>query len=380
MTGRPQTPDVIVAGHICLDIIPTFGPAFARMDALFAPGSLIEVGHPILSAGGSVSNTGIALHKLGFATRLMGKIGDDLFGRAIIEVLNGLDSTLSGGMIVAEGELSSYTIVLNPQGMDRIFLHCPGANDTFSPREISMDLLRGARLFHFGYPPLMRQTFLHGGREMASLFQKIRASGLVVSLDMAQPDPNSAAGRVDWASWLSEVLPYVDVFAPSFDEILYMLDRPLFERWRADGDTEPSASRSDAALLDLLADRLLSFGCAVVVLKLGDEGLYLRTTDSHDRISDIADRLSLESGAWTDRRLTAPCFDVRVAGTTGAGDVTIAGFLAGMLNGASAEAAMTAGLAAGAYSVEQPDATSAVPCWNTLQDRVNAGWSRRPGN
>ncbi|HLL78697.1 MAG TPA: hypothetical protein VKT25_04315 [Ktedonobacteraceae bacterium] len=48
----------------------------------FRPGQTIEAGPTVFSTGGSVSNTGLALHKLGVATRLMAKIGTDLFGCA----------------------------------------------------------------------------------------------------------------------------------------------------------------------------------------------------------------------------------------------------------------------------------------------------------
>jgi len=44
-------------------------------------------GAATVSTGGAVSNTGIALHRLGVPTRLMGKVGDDILGRAIPDVL-----------------------------------------------------------------------------------------------------------------------------------------------------------------------------------------------------------------------------------------------------------------------------------------------------
>ena len=74
---------VVVAGHICLDIIPAFRRNTSAPDALFAPGALVEIGQAVLSTGGAVSNTGLALHRLGTPVRLMGKIGDDLFGEAV---------------------------------------------------------------------------------------------------------------------------------------------------------------------------------------------------------------------------------------------------------------------------------------------------------
>ena len=93
----------VVAGHLCLDIIPTISEGEAFEHA-FAPGRLVEVGRATLATGGAVSNTGVALHKLGVPTRLMGKVGDDNFGRTILDLLGGFDTALVGQMIVSPGD------------------------------------------------------------------------------------------------------------------------------------------------------------------------------------------------------------------------------------------------------------------------------------
>ena len=50
--------EVVVAGHICLDVFPTL----AGSAVLFRPGQTIEA---VFSTSGPISNTGLALHKLG---------------------------------------------------------------------------------------------------------------------------------------------------------------------------------------------------------------------------------------------------------------------------------------------------------------------------
>ena len=146
------TRSAIVAGHICLDIILTFGATPGHGGPVVEPGKLVNVGPPNLSTGGAVPNTGLALHRLGIPTRLMGKIGDDLFGTAILDLIERRDPALAKGMIVSADSPSSYTVVLSPPGVDRSFLHCTGANDTFGPEDVDPKQLRGADLFHFGYP------------------------------------------------------------------------------------------------------------------------------------------------------------------------------------------------------------------------------------
>lgn len=366
--------DVIVAGHICLDIIPTFGERTGGLETLFVPGTLVNVGPAVTATGGAIPNTGLALYRLGVLTTLMGKVGSDLFGHAILELLRSHDDTLAQGMIVDSEVATSYTVVLNPPGIDRIFLHFTGANDTFIADDVDTTRLAGAKIFHFGYPPLMRYMYRDEGSELATLMQRVKASGLTTSLDMAYPDPNSEAGQADWSTILGYVLPYVDVFLPSLDEILFMLDRPRFEALAAGGAL---TRRVDGALLHELAGRLLEMGAAIVALKLGDQGLYVRTAANADRLATMGASTPHDVAAWTGRELLAPCFQTTVVGTTGAGDCTIAGFLAGLLRNLPIEDVVTAAVAVGAFSVESPDATSRIPLWNTVRKRIRAGWERR---
>lgn len=364
-------PQVVVAGHVCLDLIPALaGPLDVR------PGCLMKIGPAAAATGGAVANTGIALHRLGVPVRLMGKVGDDPFGRVILDLLRGHAPRLADGMRVVPGEASSYSIVVSPPGVDRSFLHCSGANDTFTADDVRYDLLDGARLFHFGYPPVMRQMYADGGHELRRMFGRVREAGLATSLDLCQPDPASEAGRADWGDLLARALPFVDAFLPSIDELLYMLDRPAHARLASGA---AFSDVIDRARLAALAGRLLAMGAAVVAIKLGEHGLYLRTSADADRMASFCARLGLDRSAWLDREVHSPCFRAtRVVGTTGSGDCTIAGFIAALLRGDGPRAAGDAATAVGACSVEAADATGGVPAWPEVADRVRRGWERWP--
>jgi sugar/nucleoside kinase (ribokinase family) len=80
------------------------------------------------------------------------------------------------------------------------------------------------------------------------------------------------------------------------------------------------------------------------------------------------------SPGWHDREIWAPAFKVSVSGTTGAGDSAIAGFLAGLLQGAEPETALLAASAAGACSVEEADSTSGLLTWEDTLARIQRGW------
>jgi sugar/nucleoside kinase (ribokinase family) len=371
--------EVIVAGHICLDIIPNIPDRQSGMDALLVPGKLVDIGQAIISTGGAVSNTGIALHRLGNRVKLMGKVGNDLFGKAIIEVLASHSPLLAEGMIVAEGEASSYSIVISPPGVDRIFLHCTGTNDTYSAKDITFDQLDNAKLFHFGYPPLMRCMYENEGEGLVELLRQVKERGVTVSLDMAKPDPESPAGQADWRGILGAALPHTDVFLPSFEEILYMLYPDVYASFVEKAGSNDLLHLVDGPILTKISDDLLAMGAAIVGLKLGEHGLYVRTSSSEARLSAMGrctpPQASLE--AWTNRELLSTCYKVKVAGTTGAGDCTIAGFLAAMLRGASLEEALQSAVGVGAFNVEKSDATSGVPTWEEVQARIKQGWDHR---
>jgi len=357
-----------------VDIIPAWSQAVASFSSIFTPGKLTEVGPALVSTGGAVSNTGIALHRLGVPVRLMGKVGPDLFGRAILDVVAGYDPALTEGMIVDPVADSSYTLVINPPGVDRIFLHNPGANRTFGAADVDLEKVRGAKVFHFGYPPIMRRIYLDDGAELAALMRAVHALGVTTSLDMAQPDPAAEAGRVDWRRVLESTLPHVDIFAPSLDETIFMLDRPLF-----DAIQRGEAARTpDVELLHRLSQQLLDMGAAVVALKLGELGLYLRTTDKVERLAAAGALFTPLPAGWIGRELLTPCYLVNVAGTTGAGDCTIAGLLTSLLHGRAADEALLDATAVGAASVESPDATGGVPTWEEVQARRAAGWAKHP--
>ena len=364
-SASPASIDIAVAGHICLDIIPQLPASASGLEGLLVPGRLTRIGPAAISTGGAVPNVGLALHRLGLRTMLSGKLGQDELGQVVLGILSAQGAGLVDGMTTARGEPTSYTVVISAPGVDRIFLHCPGANDTYCAADVPFGRVASARCVHFGYPPLMRRMYADGGAELASIMQQFKRLGLTTSLDMAAVDPASDAGKVDWRSLLARVLPHVDVFLPSLDEAAWMLHLP-------------AEAGDDAAGAGRIASVLLELGAPIVVLKLGDQGLLVQTTGDQGRLAKCGRAAPNDTKAWASRQLLAPCFNVTVGGTTGSGDCTIAGFLAGLCKGLGPQQATVAAVGVGACSVEQPDATSGVLPWDGLMARIGQGWARRP--
>jgi sugar/nucleoside kinase (ribokinase family) len=372
----PETFDAVVAGHLCLDVIPDLsGTSQDRFGQVFSPGRLSVVGPATFCTGGPVSNTGLALTKLGIQTQLMGKVGDDVLGQAVREIVSSYGPHLADGMVVDKRANTSYTIVLSPPGVDRFFLHHPGANDTFSAGDVRYDLLSEARLFHFGYPPIMKLMFENGGAHLVEIFRRARETGVTTSLDMALPDPSSTAGRADWVAILKAALPDVDVFLPSIEEILYMLRRETYDELYRAANGPNFLPLVTPQLLSDMSHNLLEMGAKVVALKLGDRGLYLRTAGLSS-MEALGRARPSDPAAWADKELWAPCFRVDVVGTAGSGDATIAGFLSALLRDMSPEAAVTAAVAVGACNVEAADTLSGVRPWDETMRRVASGWAR----
>jgi sugar/nucleoside kinase (ribokinase family) len=316
------------------------------------------------------------LRRLGIRTRLVGKVGDDFCGRALREILSAGADTQDGGLVTAPDVSTSYTVIISPPGVDRIFFHYPGANDTFGAGDIPFPELSAARLFHFGYPPVMKRMYENSGRELAEIFRRAKNTGATTSLDMTFPDPDSAAGRADWNAILAGVLPAVDVFMPSIEEILFMLDRPTYDCLAGGGGPGELLAALTPDVLAETAGRLLDMGAGIVGLKLGSRGLYLKTA-GRKRLDTAGRARPADVKAWADRELWTPCFLVEVRGTTGAGDATIAGFLASLWHGLSPEKAAVTAVAVGACCVEAADALSGIRGWEETEKRIKAGWPRR---
>ncbi len=358
--------DVIVSGHLCLDLIP--GMAQVSSEELAHPGQLIETEPLTLSTGGVVSNSGLALHRLGVNVRLMATVGGDLLGRVIIAALKDRDPHLAELITVQEGLPSSYSVVLSPNNSDRTFLHCTGTNDSFGAANVDLALVKQARIFHLGYPPLLPRLMADDGLELREIYESVKAAGAVTSMDMTLPDPQRLSGRANWRAILKNTLPYVDIFLPSIEEILFMLRRADYDQWRK--NVLPYLTRS---YLAELADELLDMGVIIAGFKLGGLGFYLKTAENgFERLA------SLGLLGWAGIELWQPAFEVQVAGTTGAGDAAYAGFLAALIHQMSPVEAMRWACAVGACCIEAPDATSGIRTWQETEQRLAAGWAVCP--
>lgn len=366
-----KTSVITVAGHICLDIIPRFPDQKSlSISELFTPGGLVQVGPVDLSGGGVVANTGQALRIFGEEVVLMGKIGADPFGHILNSILcrHGDHS----GLIVDAQESTAYSVVVSPKGIDRFFIHHPGANDSFTLSDLDMDQIAASSIFHFGYPPLMKALWQNGGVGLVSLFDAVDSLGVVTSLDMCSLDPATEAGCLDWEDILKRTLAHVDFFVPSIEELAYMLNRPLYNRL-----TESEDSMSELSLsvdIQNLADKACSLGASNILIKCGAAGFYYRFSSMQKVAGKMGKDFSLWSGRCGFEKSYLP--DQYVSGT-GAGDTTIAAFLACCNRGYSLERTLSLASAAGALCVSSADALGSLTSLEDMEARIASGWKKQ---
>lgn len=367
---------VIAAGHICIDITPVFPKRkINSVEEMLQPGKLIQMGEADVHTGGSVSNTGLGMKILGADVSLMGKVGNDAFGGMIADILKKYD--VHEGLLVSHTESTSYSVVLALPEIDRIFLHNPGANVNFYADDIPEDTLSEAALFHLGYPPLMKSLYENQGAELLKIMQKARAAGAATSMDMAAVDAESEAGKTDWKMILKKVLPYVDFFVPSVEELCYMLDRERFEQWQA-----RAKGRDITEILDIendvrpLADQCMEMGVKVLLIKCGRPGMYVRCADKAT-LKNISPKVALDVDDWADREFFEKSYvPDQVLSGTGAGDTSIAAFLVAMLEGYPLTEVMHLAAATGASCVTAYDAVSGLRPFAELEKKIKAGWKK----
>ncbi len=367
---------IVSAGHICLDITPGFlNAGNESISTLLAPGCLLETGNVDVHIGGSVANTGIGLKILGADVSLMGKLGNDAFGLIVQEQIRQYVSAQY--MSISDFSSTSYSIVIAPRGIDRMFLHHPGANDEFTSEDLCYEEIGKADLFHFGYPPLMKRMFADHGTELEKMFRKVKQLNVPISLDMASVDENSASGQADWRAILKRILPYVDFFVPSVEELAFMIRPSLYREWTKQAAGQDITTVICQEEVQSLAEELLSFGAKIVLIKCGVPGLFL-AAGNHEKMEALSRITGSNMSRWADVRHFEHSYKPeKVVSATGAGDTTIAAFLYSVMNRYSWQQCLRYAAGEGASCVETYDAVSGLRTLEELQQRIDAGWEKR---
>jgi ribokinase len=294
---------VVVFGSINMDMV-TRSPRLPR------PGETLT-GHAFTTApGGKGANQAVACARLGIPTRMVGRIGQDVFGQALRDGLASYSIDV-GAVTVTPGASGVAAVSVDDAGENTIVV-VPGANGAVGSDDLTrLDAaLAGARVLL-----LQLEVPLEAVVAAARL---ARTRGVTVMLD---PAPARELPP--------ELYALADIITPNETEAAALVGGSL------EGD---QAVQHAAQMLHKRTG-------GTVIIKLGAGGAFL---------------LDAAGGRF------APSFPVIAVDTVAAGDAFNGGLAAGLCEGLPLGDALRWGLAAGALAVTKPGAQEAMPNRNEL--------------
>ena len=195
--------DVVALGELLIDFTE-----YAKSDR----GNKLFEANP----GGAPCNVLALLQKLGKKTAFIGKVGNDQFGRILCETINsiGIDSS----NLIFDNEIPTTLAFVGktPDG-DRefSFYRNPGADMMLNADEVDEDLLKNAKIFHFGTLSMTHET-VRGAT--ISAIKKAKENGAIISLDPNLREPLWKS--LDEAkTQMKAALSYCDILKISDNEI-----------------------------------------------------------------------------------------------------------------------------------------------------------------
>lgn len=266
-------------------------------------GLLLPVNSITVHSGGNAMTASINLTRYGVPSSIIGKVGNDLFGEHLRNVLKDKGVSTQGLTVDKETQTSASVLMIDSESGERSFFHCVGANAAFSIDDIDFDIIESSDIV-FVTGTFLLKTF--DGEQTMAFLKKCKEMGKTTVLDVCW----DSSGK--WGEILNCCMPYIDFFLPSINE------------------AEELSGKKD---VEEMAHTFMKNGVGTVVIKCGEDGAFCKTSAE-------------KSGVMI------PAFKAdRVMDTTGAGDNFCSGFLAAYARGLSAEKCAEIGNAAGSYSV-----------------------------
>jgi ribokinase len=285
---------VVIVGSINMDLV-------ARTPRIALAGETLTGTGFETTPGGKGANQAVAVARLGYPVAIVGMVGEDVFGQALLDDLGhaGVDT---GAVTRVSGPSGVAQIQVAADGQNSIIV-VPGANGRVEPAYIYQHekLIRSAGMV-LCQLELPMET-------VASTLELCAAASVPVMLDPAPAAilPESVWPRVTW-------------FTPNESEAALYVGKDL--------------------TIEETAKHLLAKGVTGVVLKRGGEGAYVYAGGKNGRV---------------------PAFEVKAIDTVGAGDCFNGAFAVALLEGHDPWGAARFASAAAAFSVTRPGAQASMP-------------------
>jgi fructokinase len=277
--------DLVCLGEFLIDMFP------AELGR-----SLVEVSafHP--KPGGAPANVAVAAARLGANSAFIGKVGDDLFGHFLADVLvqEGVETR---GMRYDRQARTTMAIIAMPDEntAEFIFYRNPGADMLLQAAELDHDLLSQTRAFHFGSLSLTDEPVRGATLEAIKIASD---AGALISYDVNyRPTLWRAPGEA--LEQATAMLPLVNLLKVNEAELALLSGRE---------DLDPS----DHAQLGAASKKLIEHGPDLVVVTLGPDGSFFQAAAGGEYV--------------------AP-FRVKTVDAVGCGDAFVAGLLTRLVVG-----------------------------------------------
>ena len=316
--GRVQKRfDCVVAGEMCVDI--PVRPVQRNLSLSEIELIRVDPIHPC--GGGIVSNSGIALARLGVRAAAFGFLGDDPWADMLCKLYeqNGLNTEY---VLRHSTVASSATVVLVAEDGEHAFAHHSGASRYLDQETVldHLELFEQTEFVLLGYYSLLPRL----EADLPELLSVIRATGCRIAMD--------AAGGGGTLEPLDRILPHLDFYIPSHKEGL------------------SQTGKTDAR--EMIETYRRYTRDTVLGIKLGDQGALL----------------SPRNGVWLSvAPVPAPG---PVVDTTGAGDSFYAGLITGLLRGFELPEAAKLAAATGACCVTALGTTAGIRGFDETMDLI----------
>ncbi len=303
--------DCVVCGSCVVDLLVR--PV--ELDKPLGGGRLFTTDPIQVVTGGIVSNSGIAMARLGMRVAAFSQVGCDDWA-PVIRSRYAAEGLNASSLITHPTAATSTTAVLVDPSGERTFAHCVGAPKLMTKADYlnHLELFARSRYMLLGYYSLLPNL----ERDLAEVLQALREVGCATALD--------AAGEGGTMNPLEKCLPHLDVYCPSHAEARHQTghDDPekILNTYRHAGAT------------------------GLLGVKLGADGAVI----------------SPSAGVIHHLAATPP--PGPIVDTTGAGDSFYAGLITGLIKGLNAEDAGRLAAATGACSVAGAGASEGIRDYN----------------
>ncbi len=300
---------IVVIGSLNMDLA-ALSPRIPR------PGETI-LGHEFRTApGGKGANQAVAAARLGGRVAMVGRVGADDFGEALLANLQANRVNHAGVIRDMEAASGVAVIVVDDRGENSIIV-LSGANMRLTPADVEA---QEAAIARSGVMLLQLESPLDAVMRAAELGRK---HGVTVVLN---PAPARALPP--------ELLTLVDVMIPNETETAMLTGQPV---------TTQADMQAAAAMLQ-------SRGIGTVILTLGAQGAFV----VHETIARLV-----------------PAFAVEPVDTTAAGDAFVGGFAVALSEGRPLAEAVRWGNAAGALAATGLGAQPSLPTRAAVESLID---------